>query len=326
MKDHLLKLTGLLILAGLFLISNLHYSVAQFEGLLEEAEETVEESMQEEEFEEEEYEEEEYYEEEDEEIALQMEDCPYFSAMSNYYILNQEDREFDEAEFFDGEKHIRVEGKLWKKYYHVKDENKTASDLQIVRNYENALKAKNGKIIYSGICEGENCGELYDNRVMTGMISNGTNDIWVQVWPYNSGSEYELRVIEAQPMVQEVTANVMFNELEKTGFITLYINFDTGKSTIKADSEPQIEQIAEMLRQNPGLIISIEGHTDNVGSYDSNKKLSLDRANSVMSTIASKGIPQSRMSAAGRGAERPIADNRTEDGRAKNRRVEIVKK
>jgi outer membrane protein OmpA-like peptidoglycan-associated protein len=87
-----------------------------------------------------------------------------------------------------------------------------------------------------------------------------------------------------------------------------------------------IDQIAALLQAHPDLKLSIEGHTDNVGTPQSNKTLSQQRANSVMSAVAQKGIAANRMTAVGWGQEKPIADNRSEDGKAKNRRVEIVKK
>ena len=81
-----------------------------------------------------------------------------------------------------------------------------------------------------------------------------------------------------------------------------------------------------MLNSNASLKISIEGHTDNVGDAVSNKKLSNDRAKAVMDALVAKGIDKTRLSSLGWGQEKPVADNRTEDGRTKNRRVEIVKK
>jgi outer membrane protein OmpA-like peptidoglycan-associated protein len=73
----------------------------------------------------------------------------------------------------------------------------------------------------------------------------------------------------------------MFEAINKDGLIALYINFETGKSSIKPESEPIILQIAEMLKQNPNLNVSIEGHTDNVGNETSNQTLSESRAKSV---------------------------------------------
>jgi len=87
-----------------------------------------------------------------------------------------------------------------------------------------------------------------------------------------------------------------------------------------------IEQIAALLKAHPTLKVSIEGHTDNVGTAQSNKTLSTQRATSVMNATVQKGIAATRLTAVGWGQEKPLADNRSEDGKAKNRRVEIVKK
>lgn len=116
------------------------------------------------------------------------------------------------------------------------------------------------------------------------------------------------------------------DEMETKGFVTLQINFETAKADIKPESQYIIDQVVELLNDDETLNVSIEGHTDNVGSAASNKTLSENRAKSVMNAIIAKGIDKSRLSAKGWGQEKPIADNKTEDGRAKNRRVEIVKK
>jgi outer membrane protein OmpA-like peptidoglycan-associated protein len=84
--------------------------------------------------------------------------------------------------------------------------------------------------------------------------------------------------------------------------------------------------IATLLKSNPTLKLGVEGHTDNVGDAASNKKLSEARAKSVTAAIVASGVDAARLSAAGFGQEKPVADNRTEEGRAKNRRVELVKK
>lgn len=91
-------------------------------------------------------------------------------------------------------------------------------------------------------------------------------------------------------MKQEIQANEMFEAINKDGFIALYINFETGKSDIKSESQPIVDQIIEMLKQNSDLKISVEGHTDNVGSDKSNKTLSENRAKSVMNALINGGI------------------------------------
>ena len=126
-------------------------------------------------------------------------------------------------------------------------------------------------------------------------------------------------------MVQEITANEMLDALNKDGYIALNILFETGKSAIQEESLPIVDQIFELMKSNSALKISIEGHTDNVGDAASNKKLSNDRAKAVMDALIAKGIDKTRISFVGWGQEKPVADNRTEEGRAKNRRVEIVK-
>ena len=137
---------------------------------------------------------------------------------------------------------------------------------------------------------------------------------------------YELNILEMEQMKQEIQASEMFEAINKDGFIALYINFETGKSEIKPESRPVVEQIVEMLKQNPDLNVSIEGHTDNVGSDKSNLVLSENRAKSVLNAVISGGINKSRLSSKGWGATKPVGDNTTEEGRYKNRRVEIVKK
>ena len=119
---------------------------------------------------------------------------------------------------------------------------------------------------------------------------------------------------------------VMVDELNKSGFVALYINFETGKADIKPESQTIVDQVADMLKSNDSLNVSVEGHTDNVGTAGFNKTLSANRAKSVMDAIISRGIEKSRLSVKGWGQEKPIGDNKTEEGRAKNRRVEIVKK
>jgi outer membrane protein OmpA-like peptidoglycan-associated protein len=157
-------------------------------------------------------------------------------------------------------------------------------------------------------------------------VTKGGRETWIALEAFNEGRTYELVILEMEPMTQEVTADAMYSALNKDGFMALYINFDTGKSDIKPESIAIIEQIAALLRTHPELKVSIEGHTDNVGTPQNNKALSLQRAKSVMNAVVQKGIAATRMTAVGWGQEKPIADNRSEEGRAKNRRVEIVKK
>ena len=127
-------------------------------------------------------------------------------------------------------------------------------------------------------------------------------------------------------MVQIIRADAMAAAIDKDGFIALDIRFATGKAEILSESVPVIDEIVNLLKKRPTLRVGIEGHTDNTGTSAGNKTLSEARAKSVAAAIVAGDIDSGRVVPLGFGQERPIADNRTEDVGAKNRRVEIVKK
>ena len=217
----------------------------------------------------------------------------------------------------------RVEGDMTNIVYFHNHIDKQPSALQVIRNYQNAVKAIGGEVVYERL-PAENDGGESTLRVTT-----GGKEVWVLVEPgiFSAPTQsYRLAIVEVAAMQQVVSANKMLDEINKNGFIALYVNFDTGKSELKPDGQATVREIVAMLKAAPTLKIAIEGHTDNVGVAAANKTLSDNRAKSVMNAVAAGGIAAGRLSAAGFGAERPIADNRGEEGRAKNRRVELVKK
>jgi outer membrane protein OmpA-like peptidoglycan-associated protein len=134
--------------------------------------------------------------------------------------------------------------------------------------------------------------------------------------------------VEEKPFqlsIQPPNADAMKDRLDKEGHIALYVNFDFAKATLKPDAAPTISQVVELLKRNPSLKVSIDGHTDAIGGHDYNVKLSQDRAASVVDAIRAAGIDGARLRSAGYGPDKPIAPNDTDEGRAKNRRVELVK-
>jgi outer membrane protein OmpA-like peptidoglycan-associated protein len=246
-------------------------------------------------------------------------DHPLFTRMKNYYIIQCE-KKYDQAlimidEDPDSSKNLKPEGdKTFIKYQYEESAGKAPSYLQIRRNYQNAAKALKAKI-------------LVDRERYTGMqMDKSGGRIYISLELFNDGRSINLTIVEQKAMEQEITANDMWQALQKDGFMSLYINFDTNKATIKPESAGIIDQIIALMKSQPDLKLSIEGHTDSQGTPESNKTLSLNRAKAVIKAVSEGGISSSRMSAVGWGQEKPVADNRTEEGRAKNRRVEIVKK
>lgn len=255
----------------------------------------------------------------------EIKDMQFFSGMPNYKITDAADQEFADYRFFNGKDCVTVEGRKHHRAYTLKENAKESSELQISRNYVNAVKNMGGTVVFDGMCSGADCAENCGYRMMTAKIMKGGNELWVEVVPFNGGGDYYLTVVVKESMKQDVTASDMLDALNRDGRIALYINFDTGKSTIKPESDLIIQQIVQLLLVNPGLTISVEGHTDNVGDPKSNKTLSDSRAKAVVAAIVAHGVDAKRLRAVGHGQDRPVADNKTEEGRAKNRRVELVK-
>lgn len=103
------------------------------------------------------------------------------------------------------------------------------------------------------------------------------------------------------------------------------ITFDVGKATIKPESEATLMKALKTLETYTDISVEISGHTDNTGSAKLNQKLSEERANSVKDWLVSKGIDPSRITTKGYGKDKPIADNKTAEGKQKNRRIEFTR-
>lgn len=119
----------------------------------------------------------------------------------------------------------------------------------------------------------------------------------------------------------------LYNRLITDGKIITYaITFDIGKANIKPESMTEINRIAQLMKDNGDLKFEVQGHTDNTGTMAGNQKLSEQRAQAIVNKLVEMGIAANRLSAKGMGQSAPLADNSTDEGRAKNRRVEFVKK
>jgi outer membrane protein OmpA-like peptidoglycan-associated protein len=244
-------------------------------------------------------------------------DHPLLSRMPGFHVDDSEEREFDSYDFrlADGTE-VQVEGHLFYIDYGLDDGERVPSELQILRNHTNAIEAIGGEVLFT---DGANA--------FLKATSQGL-ETWVHVRVYNQATAYSLHIIERQSMVQKVEANAesMARDLLTTGRTAIYgIYFDFDRADIKPESEPTLSEIARLLREQPDLRLHVVGHTDNIGQLDYNMDLSRRRAVAVVEALASThAVAGERLRAAGVGPLAPAAPNTTEEGRARNRRVELV--
>ncbi len=185
------------------------------------------------------------------------------------------------------------------------------SEIQVFRNLETALRSGGFHLVYEN---------------SPGYIAANKGKTWIVI--ENSGSYYYQTIITEQEMKQEVTADAssLKDELEKSGHVAVYgILFDTGKATLQPSSEAILSEIVKLMQDNADLKLRVEGHTDNIGGAAANQALSQKRAETVKNWLVSHGIAADRLVAKGFGDTKPVADNSTDEGKSKNRRVELTK-
>ena len=247
-------------------------------------------------------------------------DPELFSRMPGFYIYWSEVKEFDRHEFLVGpDEKEAVEGKYSLVVYYANEGITWPSGLQVIRNYVNAAAAIGGQQLY----EYEDGGTRY----VILKVANEKKEIWAAVEAAGN-DQYSIKVVEKQLMKQDVVANadVLASSIKETGRVAVYgIYFDTNKADLKSESDPALAEIVKMLKADANLKVYVVGHTDNVGQFAHNVKLSQDRASAVVAALVSMhGIAATRLTPFGSGPTAPVASNSNEEGRAKNRRVELV--
>lgn len=211
------------------------------------------------------------------------------------------------------------------------------STLEVFRNYEGALKAAGFQALFS--CRGEACGPQTglqplgfvpydDGGYIAAKLPRAEGDVYVamNVMP----NETRFVVIETKPMetgLVKISADALNKDIGSVGHVAVYdILFDTGSADIKPESAGALTEIARLLTQSPKLSLHVVGHTDNVGALTANLDLSRRRAQSVVTALTTTHkVAATRLRADGVGPLAPVASNDTDAGRAKNRRVELVK-
>ena len=213
---------------------------------------------------------------------------------------------------------VMVKGYRFHIFYDDMERNPQISGLESQTNYRAALKDLGAQILYADPSN--------DPSEVDARLDNNGKTVWIQVTSVNGGTNVD--VIEEKPFqlsIKPPEVNELKAALDKDGHVALYINFDFNKSTLKPDAQPIIAQVLALLKANPTLKLSIQGHTDSIGAHDYNVTLSQARAAAVVATLKAQGIAAARLTSAGFGPDKPIAPNDTDVGRAKNRRVELVK-
>lgn len=278
---------------------------------------------------------------------------PFFSLLDGYHKGTIKDREvrseevkdlmkdaaFDRYEFFDGAKIIPVEGRLTT----VKAVGNGASFFQVQKTYEKLVHDLGGVTVWEGSLRTFADAKLtFDERRQRGrynmwasekagvyMLRTPDKEIWVEACQiYDDHENYWLTVVEKKALPMEAAvlpAAEMKKALDATGHVALYLNFDPDQATLRPDAQATIAQIISLLAQSPDLKLTVQGHTDNAGTPAHNQELSEARARTVVANLTAQGMAPGRLQAAGFGQTKPLADNATEAGKAKNRRVELVK-
>ncbi|HOX46205.1 MAG TPA: OmpA family protein [Myxococcota bacterium] len=245
-------------------------------------------------------------------------DHPVLTRMPGYWIHSCVQKEFDAYAFTVAKgKTVSVEGQLWKiNYYPQADWKQKPSELQIQRNAENAIQAAGGNELYA------------EKSRQTFKLTREGREIWVEVKEEFTG-KYFLAIVQKAPMAQDLVASAEFlaQGLQTEGHMAVNgIYFDTAKAVLKPESAQAVGEIAKLLKADPALKVFVVGHTDGVGAVEPNLKLSQDRAQAVLQALVREhGIDAGRLRAHGCGPFAPVATNDTDAGRARNRRVELVK-
>ncbi len=231
------------------------------------------------------------------------------------------------------------------------------SSLEVFRNYETELKNNNFEVLFE--CKKEICGQAFfmmaqpvwkesgwvrdvyatnvnDQRYIAAKLKLDEGDIYAFIYVSEhtfmnslTGTYVHMDIVEMKPMdtaMVKVDAEAMAKDITTTGHVAIYgIYFDTAKADIKPESKASIDEIAKLLKEKPDLNVFVVGHTDNKGEVQYNMDLSHKRAQAVRDELVNTyGINIDRLGAVGMGFFGPVATNRTEQGRALNRRVELV--
>jgi len=221
-------------------------------------------------------------------------------------------------------------------------DGKAMSEYEVQRNFEAIVKQMGGVKLSEGripretldswgseITQGFNgaIGDVWSEPVHTYVVRRDEGNIWIHLVTNSAQGWYLIGQEQGfEQTASLLPASELNAQIDSTGKVALQVNFATDRTEILPESQPQIDQVVELLQQHPELTLGIEGHTDDTGDAGHNLRLSEGRANAVVKALVARGIDAARLTSAGFGSTRPVADNGSEEGKARNRRVELVKR
>lgn len=235
-----------------------------------------------------------------------------------------------------------LEGKVWKTYISAEGGYDEWSLPYFQKSYDDIITSVGGVKVFDGKISSEEYERYHDDAVYMGEDGSigyvgqrirtyvirrpDGGNIYVQLT--GDGVSGSLNILQEKPFEQTISilrSDKIQKDLEESGKVVLYINFEFDDAVLTPKGAEAVEEVAKALQSNEELKVSIHGYTDASGDAAHNQKLSENRAQAVMKELVSLGIDAQRLSSQGHGSQNPIADNETEDGRAKNRRVELIK-
>ncbi len=215
----------------------------------------------------------------------------------------------------------RIKGEYWRLLYEVRtpggDRVQNISKLEFFENYKAAAEEKGGQVVFED-----------GGRMVISIPREDGGVTWLQVSGNAGLGQQDLVIIDEKPFKKSMVFGPaqLKEALDKDGRVILYgILFDLDKATLKPESDKQLQHVVALLLADTGLKLEVQGHTDDQGSPEYNIDLSQRRAETVQQYLQLFGVAQERLQPKGYGEDQPVAPNTTEEGRAKNRRVELVK-
>lgn len=265
---------------------------------------------------------------------------PYFTLPEGYGNPNRPVpvRDFDRVAVWTGERLEWVEGRVFESIVHA-ERGKGWSKLEVVRNLDHQVRQAGGvkvaesrppgevtQIWQDGQAHSPGRGDIFNNDVSTWLVRRVDRDIWLHfVGNTASGAWMVIESAAFEPTSSLLPAAEIRQQLDADGRVAIEVNFAVDEAEILPDAQPQLDQVLALLHDDPDLRLSINGHTDATGDAAHNQRLSEARARAVVAALTAQGIDASRLQAEGHGQSQPVADNDTDEGRAMNRRVELVR-